>query len=1016
MKNDTRVSRVNLTIKFIILMIFNLLFFCAFNYVFKNTNIVHASCTEKYKIDFKKIKESLLKSQYNDQHNDQNNNQLQFKFIQFDEDEIKEILRLGNEDEIFCSPWLLNNEQIVNGIRWGQFANSYIRVLKEKMKLLHSITQGTQEQVDCRLDINAENRTNQLDNLLKKVELQKKQSIFPEAIYLRDPKVGDFTGNFYYFLNPIDHKIYVKARTDNQQGCDLYLLLQKPQKDQLPALAIIDNELYSCDLVADKVDCKILEDKDEILKQIVAPFKTSPLSILDIKVVETDGNLFDKMAKLIKKLGIPEGKSVIHDTIHFKKDFCEMIVQKRGHNFKQSRNGYQYQRGGKWDNFDLNKEKIGARDSWNIHNGDVDLLGPKKKRVLRPDEYVVEIQAPGEFVFALTNKRMVYFFQPTYKKLPTTWVDYNGAPFSEKVYLPQERRGWTVSNSLIAKPGSRRSEEYMHPDDIVSFYNDGEGKKVAFEFTGTTYVLSPKGDQIRYIDTGLPGDFSKGFLTPENGKFKADNLSAAGSTIFIIGKDKNGNAKMYTYMYDFEIGGSCPGLTYTYKKKGKGECDSNNKVIALEQANRRLPMEPWKSVEDITLEGKAAITKNISIHLTGKGDDARELRVEGLNAKGESGFYFKKINESKWNFQIVDSSLSRELRDIISNNNLKKEGEVKEIKEIKEIKESAITMDYPQGQIIVGLGVDNKQKIKNKNKNKNNDINNDIDIKNVELLNFHYFQTPDQPATLRVKTNSGKNIDLLLRSADLWNPIKQSPENPWVIGTKDGVSKTLFATLDIPDQYLNSSDLEIKEIIEKYFKQYHHVVNLFTIAASDESVKIISGTRYRLTNKAFDVKNVSPLVLKFKRNSDGGNNKTTPYLQIINEKELVVDDLEKSNRQKVLQKLQKNKELLQRINNELSGLEKGVLGNALMFNALSKVVAPIASLVLNVSKQTESSEFLASADELLPRAFVTPANVYFKKLYKGRSNETKLALKTLKQRIKDYSKLERKLKRNIEKK
>ena len=39
----------------------------------------------------------------------------------------------------------------------------------------------------------------------------------------------------------------------------------------------------------------------------------------------------------------------------------------------------------------------------------------------------------------------------------------------------------------------------------------------------------------------------------------------------------------------------------------------------------------------------------------GEGNDAREIRVEGWNAKGEKGYFYKMVNELEWQFKPLDS-------------------------------------------------------------------------------------------------------------------------------------------------------------------------------------------------------------------------------------------------------------------------------------------------------------------------------------------------------------------------
>jgi hypothetical protein len=60
----------------------------------------------------------------------------------------------------------------------------------------------------------------------------------------------------------------------------------------------------------------------------------------------------------------------------------------------------------------------------------------------------------------------------------------------------------------------------------------------------TTYALLEDGQEICYADPGLPSDFSRSYIGPERGAFKAVSLSASASTMFVI----NEAGEMWTYL------------------------------------------------------------------------------------------------------------------------------------------------------------------------------------------------------------------------------------------------------------------------------------------------------------------------------------------------------------------------------------------------------------------------------------------------------------------------------------
>ncbi|MDD5789655.1 MAG: hypothetical protein PUE30_03925 [Spirochaetia bacterium] len=221
---------------------------------------------------------------------------------------------------------------------------------------------------------------------------------------------------------------------------------------------------------------------------------------------------------------------------------------------------------------------------------------------------------------------------PFYVK-PFTWIYLFGWPESvvfKQGVLAKNNRAWAM--------GARRKDVLWHEDIFKNQHHYGT---MGLE---TIYFLTEKGNEIRFTDSGLPADLSKSFLTPENGRFIAVNLSNSASTNFIIGD----RGTMYTRLIDFDTMGCDPMFfKYTYEpfesKYSGSEYRSNYE-------NWGLPAEDWFRQPDIPLEGKARLSKFISIHQNGQGNAARELRVAGLDSEGRTGFYSKQIFEQEWKF------------------------------------------------------------------------------------------------------------------------------------------------------------------------------------------------------------------------------------------------------------------------------------------------------------------------------------------------------------------------------
>lgn len=256
---------------------------------------------------------------------------------------------------------------------------------------------------------------------------------------------------------------------------------------------------------------------------------------------------------------------------------------------------------------------------------------------------VVEISGDSNCVFVFDEQGRLYrtytekevrktAASPFYVK-PFTWIYLYGWPESV-VFKP----GVVVNNYRAWAMGARRKDVLWHED---IFKNEHHFGTMGLE---TIYFLTEKGNEIRFTDSGLPADLSKTFLTPKNGRFIAVNLSNSASTNFIIG-DKG---SMYTRLIDFDTMGCDPMFfKYTYEpyqSKYKGnEYRSNFESWGL-------PAEDWYKQPDIKLDGKARLTKFISIHQNGHGNSARELRVAGLDFEGNTGFYSKQIFDAEWTF------------------------------------------------------------------------------------------------------------------------------------------------------------------------------------------------------------------------------------------------------------------------------------------------------------------------------------------------------------------------------
>lgn len=436
-----------------------------------------------------------------------------------------------------------------------------------------------------------------------------------------------------------------------------------------------------------------------------------------------------------------------------------------------------------------NRLLSGQDGPWTLFQGTGVPFG-KKAKSFGPDDQIVEFSTEGLIVVARSNTGRLYLWDPTKKGKPEEWHDEQGSPFEESLMLPKSR-DWAFSLSVTVAPWKRRTPM----KDINSYYEDTAGNKIVFGFTATVYTLDPDGQRIRYWDTGLPSSFHRAFATPERGRFMAERLAAAGSTLFVI--DKSG--KMYTRMFDYEMFGACPGLRFSFEKIKHDPVEGPDDV-PLYAAERVLPLEDWveQKFDLALLGGKAELTTSITIRITGEGNAARELRVQGRNREGQYGYYVKPITGTQWSF--VPTGVRYEERSVVLDPTRPR------------------ALGYFQDKTYVGsLRQSGERKLE------------------VQLADFNYFDTPSE---LRVKLASGRVIRLTLHTFDAWGPMTQQKENPALVGSILGEPKLLIGTLEIPRELLNSEDPEVKNAIELYFRRFHLIHGAFSIQADDGHVEL----------------------------------------------------------------------------------------------------------------------------------------------------------------------------------
>ena len=262
-----------------------------------------------------------------------------------------------------------------------------------------------------------------------------------------------------------------------------------------------------------------------------------------------------------------------------------------------------------------------------------------------PPNTVQEICADADCIYVYDDNGQIYrcYLDDTTADPAFTWFNNFGFP-KKQIFklnaLVAGKRGWGM--------GVRRKD--------ILWYEDIFGNQHHFGTMGleTLYYLTADGREIRFTDSGLPADFSRTILGPERGSFIARNISVSGDTLFLI----NDYGEMYTRLIDFDTMGSDPiFFTYSYKKT---EQKYTGRDYLSNYTPWGLPNEDWYRQPQIPLTGQARLTRYICIFQNGQGNFARGLRVAGLSPDGKTGFYYKQLMDSSWQFKETPLELAEQ--------------------------------------------------------------------------------------------------------------------------------------------------------------------------------------------------------------------------------------------------------------------------------------------------------------------------------------------------------------------
>lgn len=321
------------------------------------------------------------------------------------------------------------------------------------------------------------------------------------------------------------------------------------------------------------------------------------------------------------------------------------------------------------------------------------------------------------------------------------WDGSWGFPFAlgPGIELPQKYRGWSVS--------------YADPD-IHKYQTDQNGNKFSV-FVGSIFILSEDGTLIYIADPWTPADWGYRIATPLRGRFIASSISASGSVVFIM----NDYGDMFTKYVDFDVIGANPTLSYTY------ETIPIYEGIFDREHPRKLPIPDWKRQPKIA----GAISDRITVYTTGEGEAARNLRVEGLDPNGNTGYFEKGLSDEKWTF--VRTPLSIDTDRLLHNTS---EGTVPSVQgEEKDLRYAGKIGGYE-----------------------------------VILEDFNLYCSP---SSLRVLLKSGISLQLYLHTVFTFRT--QIQRNP---GTH-GSPLDLKGVIEIPENLVMSTNSETKDFLRRYF-------------------------------------------------------------------------------------------------------------------------------------------------------------------------------------------------------
>jgi len=314
----------------------------------------------------------------------------------------------------------------------------------------------------------------------------------------------------------------------------------------------------------------------------------------------------------------------------------------------------------------------------------------------------------------------------------------------------------------------------------VLFYEDPYGNQFHWGSSGCTTVMSlnQDGKTITIGDPWFPPDLSRQMCGPNRGSVRMISLYSSASMTMALAHD----GTIYTRFYDYDSNGGTPFFNYQYYRVPKHTFPGSDRKSEFQI--RGLPAEEWIKQPNIKLEGLAKISKHLAILQNGVGNNARELRVQGLNQNGETGYYFKQLKDLDWQFRVTNEKISED-----------------------NFLQSTSASIAPKDKSFIGQFIESNKKGR-REVNRRETLLARIE---TEQMNIHC-----TPIRVKFKLTNGEQFEVLFHTVDAWTPFaEEDPEfNPFFV-------KRLKVTLELPKETLHHSSNVVQEFLEKHLKKDH---------------------------------------------------------------------------------------------------------------------------------------------------------------------------------------------------